>query len=108
MSLQEVDRAAQVIYNNVHEDANVIFGALIDDSLEDSISITVLATGFADTTRQNLEFLNDVVSGNMMSKDAVRSARETVSSSKVYEEEEEYDEEEEDEGEDEEDEEELQ
>jgi hypothetical protein len=62
-----------------------------------------LATGFADTTRQNLEFLNDVVSGNMMSKDAVRTARaarETASSSKVYEEEEEYDDEEEDEGED--------
>lgn len=100
LSLTDVNRAAKLIYDSVEEDANVIFGALIDDSLEDSISITVLATGFADTTRQNLEFLNDVVSGNMMSKDAVRTSRETASSSKVYEEEEEYDDEEEDEGED--------
>ena len=47
LSLQEVDRAAQVIYNNVHEDANVIFGALVDDEITDgTVSITVLATGF--------------------------------------------------------------
>jgi len=47
LTLQEVDRAAKVIYNNVHEDANVIFGALIDDEIEDgTVSITVLATGF--------------------------------------------------------------
>lgn len=47
LSLQEVDRAAKVIYNNVHEDANVIFGALVDDEITDgTVSITVLATGF--------------------------------------------------------------
>mmetsp|Transcript_25354 Transcript_25354/g.45737 ORF Transcript_25354/g.45737 Transcript_25354/m.45737 type:complete len:454 (-) Transcript_25354:252-1613(-) len=47
LSLQEVDRAASVIYNNVHEDANVIFGALVDDEITDgTVSITVLATGF--------------------------------------------------------------
>jgi cell division protein FtsZ len=47
LSLPEVDRAAQVIYNNVHEDANVIFGALIDEEITDgTVSITVLATGF--------------------------------------------------------------
>lgn len=46
LSLQEVNRAARVIYDNVHEDANVIFGALVDDEIEDEVSITVLATGF--------------------------------------------------------------
>lgn len=50
LSLADVNRAARLIYDNVEEDANVIFGALIDESLGDSISITVLATGFADTT----------------------------------------------------------
>lgn len=64
LSLTDVNRAARLIYDSVEEDANVIFGALIDDSLDDSISITVLATGFADVTKQNLEFLNDVVTGN--------------------------------------------
>lgn len=47
LSLQEVDRAARVIYDNVHEDANVIFGALVDEEITDgTVSITVLATGF--------------------------------------------------------------
>mmetsp|Transcript_4796 Transcript_4796/g.6212 ORF Transcript_4796/g.6212 Transcript_4796/m.6212 type:complete len:485 (+) Transcript_4796:89-1543(+) len=48
LSLADVNRAARLIYESVEEDANVIFGALIDESLGDSISITVLATGFAD------------------------------------------------------------
>jgi cell division protein FtsZ len=49
LSLQEVDRAARVIYDNVHEDANVIFGALVDEEIVDgTVSITVLATGFQD------------------------------------------------------------
>jgi len=68
LSLTDVNRAARLIYDSVEEDANVIFGALIDENLEDSISITVLATGFADNTKQNLEFLNDVVSGGMMNE----------------------------------------
>jgi cell division protein FtsZ len=46
LSLQDVNRAARVIYDNVHEDANVIFGALVDDDVTDEVSITVLATGF--------------------------------------------------------------
>jgi cell division protein FtsZ len=54
LSLQEVDRAARVIYDNVHEDANVIFGALVDEEITDgTVSITVLATGF-DGDRKGL------------------------------------------------------
>jgi len=46
LSLQEVDRAASVIYANVDEDANVIFGALVDEEITDgTVSITVLLTG---------------------------------------------------------------
>lgn len=76
LSLTDVNRAARLIYDSVEEDANVIFGALIDESLEDSISITVLATGFADTSKQNLEFLNDVVSGGMMAKEKAKEKRD--------------------------------
>jgi cell division protein FtsZ len=47
LSLTDVNKAARLIYGSVEEDANVIFGALIDESLGDTISITVLATGFA-------------------------------------------------------------
>ena len=47
MTLPEINRAAEIIYNSVEEDANIIFGALIDDSLGETMSITVLCTGFA-------------------------------------------------------------
>lgn len=55
LSLQEVDRAARVIYENVHDDANVIFGALVDDEITDgTVSITVLATGFQEEDRKGV------------------------------------------------------
>lgn len=48
LSLQEINAAAEVIYENVDPDANIIFGALVDDKLESGeVAITVLATGFA-------------------------------------------------------------
>lgn len=49
LSLNEVNQAAKLIYSTVEADANVIFGALVDETLEDNISITVLATGFASS-----------------------------------------------------------
>ena len=48
LTLNEVNKAAKLIYKFVAPDANVIFGALVDDTLGDSISITVLAAGFDD------------------------------------------------------------
>jgi len=46
LKLQEVDEAVNLIQESVHEDANVIFGAVIDDTIDDEIRITVIATGF--------------------------------------------------------------
>jgi cell division protein FtsZ len=46
MTLFEVNDAAEVIRKMVDQDANIIFGAAIDDSLSDDIQITVIATGF--------------------------------------------------------------
>ena len=54
MTLAEVDRAAQIIYENVDADANIIFGALVQDGMEDELSITVLATGIASTFVQRV------------------------------------------------------
>lgn len=48
MTLQEIHAAAEVIYQNVDQDANIIFGALVDDKrTSGEVSITVLATGFS-------------------------------------------------------------
>lgn len=48
MSLYEVNEAASLIQEEAHEDANIIFGAVIDDKLADEIRVTVIATGFGD------------------------------------------------------------
>jgi cell division protein FtsZ len=48
LGLMEVNAAASVIHGVVHPDAEVIFGAAIDDSLGDEIKVTVIATGFDD------------------------------------------------------------
>jgi hypothetical protein len=46
MKLKEVDEAASVIRDAVSPDSDIIFGAVIDPSLEDEIIITVIASGF--------------------------------------------------------------
>ena len=46
MSLIEVHEALTIIQEAAHEDANIIFGAVVDPSLGDRVKITVIATGF--------------------------------------------------------------
>ncbi len=46
LGLDEVDTAANIVNQAAHPDANIIFGANFDDSLEDEIRITVIATDF--------------------------------------------------------------
>ncbi len=46
LSLFEVNEAAEMIKANAHPEANIIFGAVIDDSMEDELHMTVIATGF--------------------------------------------------------------
>ena len=46
LGLSEINAASEVIYENAHEDANIIFGALIDEKMGDEVSITVLACDF--------------------------------------------------------------
>jgi len=46
LGLFEVNEAAEVVKETAHPDANIIFGATIDDSLGDEVRITVIAAGF--------------------------------------------------------------
>ncbi|MEK7577043.1 MAG: cell division protein FtsZ [Patescibacteria group bacterium] len=52
MTMAEVDEAAKLISSAVDPDANIIFGATIDEKLVDQIKITVIATGFDETKRR--------------------------------------------------------
>jgi len=48
IGLEEVEQAASLVQDAVHPDALTIFGATFDESLDDEIRVTVIATGFAD------------------------------------------------------------
>ncbi|HSX02772.1 MAG TPA: cell division protein FtsZ [Candidatus Saccharimonadia bacterium] len=52
MTMHEIDEAAKTITEAVAEDANIIFGAVLDESLEDDVQITVVATGFDTVPRE--------------------------------------------------------
>jgi cell division protein FtsZ len=54
LTMTEVDEAAKIISSAADPDANIIFGATIDESMHDQIRITVVATGF-DQTKQKLQ-----------------------------------------------------
>jgi cell division protein FtsZ len=46
LTLAEVSEASDIVYNAAHEDANIIFGAVVDPAMEGKVKITVIATGF--------------------------------------------------------------
>ena len=53
LGLHEINDAAEVIYDLVSEDANIILGSVIDESMGDEIMVTVIATGFDEAERQD-------------------------------------------------------
>ena len=52
LSITEVHEAAKLVSDAVDPDANIIFGAVIDEQMVDQIKITVIATGFDETKRR--------------------------------------------------------
>jgi cell division protein FtsZ len=52
MSLCEVNEAAEIIHKEAHEEANIIFGAVLDERMKDEMRITVIATGFDDKDKE--------------------------------------------------------
>lgn len=73
LAMSEVDEAAKMISQAVDPDANIIFGATIDEKMVDQVKITVIATGF-DETRKTLHGLtryadrNDAQNQEVMSE----------------------------------------
>jgi cell division protein FtsZ len=54
LGLLEVNEAAEVVAQSADAEANIIFGAAIDDSFEDKIRVTVIATGFKDNSERKM------------------------------------------------------
>ena len=65
MALFEVDEAASKIRNEVDENANIIFGSSIDDSLEGIIKVSVVATGMNDTISKENEAVDEDKNNNI-------------------------------------------
>jgi cell division protein FtsZ len=54
LTLHEVNEASSLIQQAAHEDANIIFGSVIDPNLSDEVRITVIATGFDHAAKTQL------------------------------------------------------
>jgi cell division protein FtsZ len=55
MTLFEVNEASSLIHEAAHEDANIIFGSVIDEGMGDMLKITVIATGFASDMARRVD-----------------------------------------------------
>ena len=72
LTLHEVSQAAEMIQRAAHPEANIIFGAVIDENMKDELRITVIATGFDHADRSEtspkaaspIPFPSDRVSGS--------------------------------------------
>jgi len=58
LTMTEVDEAAKIIASAADPDANIIFGATIDESMHDQIRLTVVATGFDQNKQQLQQFVS--------------------------------------------------
>jgi cell division protein FtsZ len=57
LKLSEVNQASTLIQTAAHEDANIIFGAVLDESMGDDVKITVIATGFRQGSDERREHM---------------------------------------------------
>lgn len=90
LSMFEVDEAARIITEAADSEANIIFGAVINDSYTGEIKITVVATGFDDSPRekptilrQHMPLAGGLRNSNVNSSEAIAATRNTDSSGNV-------------------------
>ena len=76
LSFDDLEEATSFIRNEAHEDANIIFGASIDDSMAENFQITVIATGFSKERQQPQEVVQEKDMEDLILQEA---ALETVS-----------------------------
>ena len=55
LTLHEVHEASSIIQKAAHENANIIFGAVQEESMKDAVKITVIAAGFKDANKKNVQ-----------------------------------------------------
>src|SRR5580658_8732531 len=78
LKLAEVQQACTIIQGAAHEDANIIFGAVMDEKMKDSVKITVIATGFKEADMRRLRH-HESFDPVIMSRDVSREFSRQVS-----------------------------
>ncbi|MCD2346062.1 cell division protein FtsZ [Clostridium guangxiense] len=80
LGLLEINEAAQVVQEAADPDANIIFGAVIDENLKDEIRITVIATGFENDKEEQKDEDENIVSSANKPEDEAASALDNTGS----------------------------
>jgi cell division protein FtsZ len=86
LGLLEINEAAELVQKSVDSEANIIFGAVVDENLTDEIVITVIATGFSKTPFQELKLdnvLNDALKTSLSNSNNSNSTLNNGSRSKI-------------------------
>lgn len=86
LTLHEVNEAASLIQEEAAEDANIIFGAVIDETMEEELLITVIATGFGEKEleRPKTPMLSAVSGGRRNTKGSLRTFDPVVLEQPAY------------------------
>ena len=79
LGLHEVNTAAELVQRSVDPEANIIFGAVIDESLDEDIVITVIATGF-EKEEEKVPSLSDITSKSWSPKTTTTTSETTNAS----------------------------
>ncbi len=77
LKMKEIQEAASLVQEQAHEDANIIFGASIDDTLGENVKVTVIATGFDAAERAAVAA--EQARASMAPPQTVQSGRSTSS-----------------------------
>ena len=76
IGLEEVDIASSMVKEEAHPDANIIWGAALDENMEDEMHVTVIATGFDNATKS----MQNTVTGFKSAGEAIKAAKEAAGS----------------------------
>lgn len=69
LGLFEVNEAADIVAEAADPDANIIFGAVIDESLQDEVRVTVIATGFDQRASERKQIIEEITQKSFTSDD---------------------------------------
>jgi cell division protein FtsZ len=74
----EINEAASVVYDQADPDANIILGTVIDNSLSNEISVTIVATGFDNQQDKGINHLSEVSESPVLQEVAAESSKNVV------------------------------